>query len=76
MPSSPVQSVTRPAEAHAGEVRKLSTLLEASQALSLTLGLMRICSAHHAGSDGRASAATDGAAANTSFTSKIGVAAR
>ena len=28
-----------PAEAHAGEVRKLSTLLEASQALSATLDL-------------------------------------
>src|SRR5262245_42939897 len=35
-----------PAEAHAGEVRKLSTLLEASQALSATLdlksGLLRV----------------------------------
>jgi len=39
MSSSPVPNVTRPAEAHAGEVRKLSTLLEASQALSATLDL-------------------------------------
>jgi Nif-specific regulatory protein len=30
---------TEPAEAHAGEIRKLSTLLEASQALSATLDL-------------------------------------
>ena len=33
------QKWTAPAEAHAGEVRKLSTLLEASQALSATLDL-------------------------------------
>jgi Nif-specific regulatory protein len=39
MSSSPVPNLTRPAEAHAGEVRKLSTLLEASQALSATLDL-------------------------------------
>src|ERR1700733_15094356 len=39
MSSSPVRNLTRPAEAHAGEVRKLSTLLEASQALSVTLDL-------------------------------------
>jgi Nif-specific regulatory protein len=39
MSSSPVPKWTEPAEAHAGEVRKLSTLLEASQALSATLDL-------------------------------------
>jgi Nif-specific regulatory protein len=39
MSSSPAQKWTEPAEAHAGEVRKLSTLLEASQALSVTLDL-------------------------------------
>ena len=39
MSSSPVPNLTRPAEAHTGEVRKLSTLLEASQALSATLDL-------------------------------------
>src|SRR5687767_1986249 len=39
MSSSLVQKWTEPAEAHAGEVRKLSTLLEASQALSATLDL-------------------------------------
>jgi Nif-specific regulatory protein len=39
MSSSPVAKWTEPAEAHAGEVRKLSTLLEASQALSATLDL-------------------------------------
>jgi len=37
--SSPVAKWMEPAEAHAGEVRKLSTLLEASQALSATLDL-------------------------------------
>jgi Nif-specific regulatory protein len=37
--SNPVAKWTEPAEAHAGEVRKLSTLLEASQALSATLDL-------------------------------------
>jgi Nif-specific regulatory protein len=46
MSSSPVPNWTEPAEAHAGEVRKLSTLLEASQALSSTLdlkeGLVRV----------------------------------
>jgi len=39
MSSSPVAGWEEPAEAHAGEVRKLSTLLEASQALSATLDL-------------------------------------
>jgi Nif-specific regulatory protein len=39
MSSSPVPNLTRPTEAHAEEVRKLSTLLEASQALSATLDL-------------------------------------
>jgi Nif-specific regulatory protein len=37
--SSTVAGWLEPAEAHAGEVRKLSTLLEASQALSATLDL-------------------------------------
>jgi Nif-specific regulatory protein len=45
MPSSPAEWM-EPAEAHAGEVRKLSTLLEASQALASTLdvseGLQRV----------------------------------
>jgi Nif-specific regulatory protein len=39
MSSSPAAEWEEPAEAHAGEVRKLSTLLEASQALSATLDL-------------------------------------
>jgi Nif-specific regulatory protein len=39
MPSSTVLSWMEPAEEHASEVRKLSTLLEASQALSTTLDL-------------------------------------
>src|SRR6187431_889068 len=39
MSPSPVGKWTEPTEAHAGEVRKLSTLLEASQALSATLDL-------------------------------------
>src|SRR5262245_20739286 len=39
MSSSPAPEWDEPAEAHAGEVRKLSTLLEASQALSATLDL-------------------------------------
>ena len=39
MASSPVAEWMEPDEAHAGEVRKLSTLLEASQALSATLDL-------------------------------------
>jgi Nif-specific regulatory protein len=39
MGSSAVSNWGEPAEAHAGEVRKLSTLLEASQALSSTLDL-------------------------------------
>src|SRR6476659_7557383 len=39
MSSSPAAEWEEPAEAHAGEVRKLSTLLEASQALSVTLDL-------------------------------------
>jgi Nif-specific regulatory protein len=39
MSSRPVAEWMEPAEAHAGEVRKLSTLLEASQALSATLDL-------------------------------------
>src|SRR5262245_44552210 len=39
MSSSPAANWMEPAEAHAGEVRKLSTLLEASQALSATLDL-------------------------------------
>jgi Nif-specific regulatory protein len=39
MSSSTVAGWDEPAEAHAGEVRKLSTLLEASQALSATLDL-------------------------------------
>src|SRR3989449_7482183 len=39
MSSSPVAGWEEPAEAHAGEVRKLSTLLEASQALSGTADL-------------------------------------
>jgi light-regulated signal transduction histidine kinase (bacteriophytochrome) len=39
MASSPAAEWEEPAEAHAGEVRKLSTLLEASQALSATLDL-------------------------------------
>src|SRR4249919_2569240 len=39
MSSSPAAEWMEPAEAHAGEVRKLSTLLEASQALSGTLDL-------------------------------------
>jgi Nif-specific regulatory protein len=37
--SNPVAKWTEPADAHAGEIRKLSTLLEASQALSATLDL-------------------------------------
>jgi Nif-specific regulatory protein len=37
--SSTVANWMEPAEAHAGEIRKLSTLLEASQALSATLDL-------------------------------------
>jgi len=36
MSSSPAQNWTEPVESHAGEVRKLSTLLEASQALAST----------------------------------------
>jgi Nif-specific regulatory protein len=39
MSSSPAAEWEEPAEAHAGEVRKLSTLLEASQALSTSLDL-------------------------------------
>src|SRR5436190_10967807 len=39
MSSSTAAGWHEPAEAHAGEVRKLSTLLEASQALSATLDL-------------------------------------
>src|SRR5438552_17346754 len=39
MSTSTVAKWMEPAEAHAGEVRKLSTLLEASQALSATLDL-------------------------------------
>src|SRR5262245_10346445 len=39
MSSSPAAEWEEPAEAHAGEVRQLSTLLEASQALSATLDL-------------------------------------
>ena len=39
MSSSLLPEWDEPAEAHAGEVRKLSTLLEASQALSATLDL-------------------------------------
>jgi len=39
MSSSPAADWMEPAEAHTGEVRKLSTLLEASQALSGTLDL-------------------------------------
>ena len=39
MSSSSAAEWEEPAEAHAGEVRKLSTLLEASQALSATLDL-------------------------------------
>src|SRR5882672_10025530 len=39
MSSSSAAEWEEPAEAHAGEVRKLSTLLEASQALSTTLDL-------------------------------------
>jgi Nif-specific regulatory protein len=39
MSSSPVANWMEPAAAHTGEVRKLSTLLEASQALSSTLDL-------------------------------------
>src|SRR5215510_8893739 len=39
MASRPMADWMEPAEAHAGEVRKLSTLLEASQALSATLDL-------------------------------------
>jgi Nif-specific regulatory protein len=39
MSSSTVVNWTEPAEAHVGEVRKLSTLLEASQALASTLDL-------------------------------------
>jgi Nif-specific regulatory protein len=39
MASNPVTGWMEPAEEHAGEVRKLSTLLEASQALSATLDL-------------------------------------
>jgi Nif-specific regulatory protein len=51
---------TEPLEAHAGEVRKLSTLLEASQALSATLdlksGLQRVLQilGHHHGAVGGA----------------------
>src|SRR5262245_55721563 len=37
--STPAANWMEPSEAHAGEVRKLSTLLEASQALSTTLDL-------------------------------------
>jgi Nif-specific regulatory protein len=54
MLSSAIQNWTEPTQAHAGEVRKLSTLLEASQALSgtpdLKVGLHRvleILSRHH-----------------------------
>src|SRR6185503_4478093 len=36
MSSSPAQNWTEPVESHAGEVRKLSTLLETSQALAST----------------------------------------
>ena len=39
MSSRPAPEWMEPDEAHAGEVRKLSTLLEASQALSATLDL-------------------------------------
>jgi Nif-specific regulatory protein len=39
MSSSSMPDLIVPAEAHAGEIRKLSTLLEASQALSATLDL-------------------------------------
>jgi Nif-specific regulatory protein len=39
MSSNPVANWMAPAESHTGEVRKLSTLLEASQALSTTLDL-------------------------------------
>ena len=39
MSTSTVANWMEPAEAHASEVRKLSTLLEASQALSATLDL-------------------------------------
>jgi hypothetical protein len=39
MSSSGAVKWMEPEEAHAGEVRKLSTLLEASQALSATLDL-------------------------------------
>jgi len=39
MPSSPAAKWMEPLEAHVAEVRKLSTLLEASQALSGTLDL-------------------------------------
>jgi hypothetical protein len=39
MSSSMAADWMEPVEAHAGEIRKLSTLLEASQALSTTLDL-------------------------------------
>jgi Nif-specific regulatory protein len=54
MSSSPALNLSEPVEAHAGEIRKLSTLLEASQALSATLDLkealhsvLAILSRHH-----------------------------
>ena len=54
MSPTPVANWTQPSAAHAGEVRKLSTLLEASQALSSTLdlkaglqGVLEILGRHH-----------------------------
>lgn len=54
MPSTTAPNLPEPFEEHAGEIRKLSTLLEASQALSTTLDLrtgldlvLAILSRHH-----------------------------